>query len=143
MIEEKLLLQFSTAVLGVQVAVEKIDLNEEPIAVGDPCRRHRGLLRIVLGDTASFRETCRSHDIPVAIERSRSGNGAHAWFFFSAPVSSSLARNLGCFLITESVAHRHQISMSSYDRLFPNQEMTLVGLLPRCLISVTLGAGGT
>lgn len=73
-------------------------------------------------DTASFRETCRSHDVPVAIERSRSGNGAHAWFFFSEPVPSSLARNLGCFLITESMAHRHQISMSSYDRLFPNQD---------------------
>jgi superfamily II DNA or RNA helicase len=73
-------------------------------------------------DIASFRETCRSHDIPFAIERSRSGNGAHAWFFFSKPVPSSLARNLGCFLITESMAHRHQISMSSYDRLFPNQD---------------------
>ncbi len=73
-------------------------------------------------DIASFRETCRSHDVPVAIERSRSGNGAHAWFFFSAPVSSGLARNLGCFLITESMAHRHQLSMSSYDRLFPNQD---------------------
>ena len=73
-------------------------------------------------DIASFRETCRSHDVPVAIERSRSGNGAHAWLFFSEPVPSSLARNLGCFLITESMARRHQISMSSYDRLFPNQD---------------------
>ncbi len=73
-------------------------------------------------DIASFRETCRSHNVPIAIERSRSGNGAHAWFFFSEPVPSSLARNLGCFLITESMSHRHQISMSSYDRLFPNQD---------------------
>jgi superfamily II DNA or RNA helicase len=73
-------------------------------------------------DIASFRETCLSRGVPVAIERSRSGNGAHAWFFFSEPVPSSLARNLGCFLITESMAHRHQLSMSSYDRLFPNQD---------------------
>ena len=73
-------------------------------------------------DIASFRETCRSHDVPVAIERSRSGKGAHAWLFFSEPVPSSLARNLGCFLITESMARRHQLSMSSYDRLFPNQD---------------------
>ena len=73
-------------------------------------------------DIASFRETCHSHDVPVAIERSRSGNGAHAWLFFSEPVPSSLARNLGCFLITESMARRHQLSMSSYDRLFPNQD---------------------
>ena len=73
-------------------------------------------------DAVSFSETCRSHDVPVAIERSRSGTGAHAWLFFSEPVPSSLARNLGCFLITESMARRHQLSMSSYDRLFPNQD---------------------
>jgi len=73
-------------------------------------------------DVASFRETCHSHDVPVAIERSRSGRGAHAWLFFSEPVPSSLARSLGCFLITESMARRHQLPMSSYDRLFPNQD---------------------
>ena len=73
-------------------------------------------------DVTSFREACQSHDVAVAIERSRSGNGAHAWLFFSEPVPSSLARNLGCFLITESMARRHQLSMSSYDRLFPNQD---------------------
>ena len=73
-------------------------------------------------DVASFRETCRSHDVPVAIERSRSGKGAHAWLFFSEPVPSSLARSLGCFLITETMVHRHQLSMSSYDRLFPSQD---------------------
>ena len=73
-------------------------------------------------DVASFRETCRSHDVPVAIERSRSGKGAHAWLFFSEPVSCSLARNLGCFLITETMVRRHQLSMSSYDRLFPSQD---------------------
>ena len=73
-------------------------------------------------DVASFRETCSSYDVPVAIERSRSGSGAHAWCFFSETVSSGLARSLGCFLITESMARRHQLSMSSYDRLFPNQD---------------------
>jgi len=73
-------------------------------------------------DIISFRETCRSHNVPVAIERSRSGSGAHAWIFFSEPVPASLARNLGCFLITESMARRHQLSMSSYDRLFPSQD---------------------
>src|SRR5882757_8494062 len=33
-------------------------------------------------DVSAFRETCQRHKIPVAIERSRSGNGAHAWIFF-------------------------------------------------------------
>jgi hypothetical protein len=46
-------------------------------------------------DVKAFAETCRAWDVPVAIERSRSGNGAHAWIFFSEPVSASLARRLG------------------------------------------------
>lgn len=74
-------------------------------------------------DIAAFAETCRLHDVPVAIERSRSGNGAHAWLFFSSPVSAAVARKLGCFLITETMSRRHQLSMGSYDRLFPNQDI--------------------
>ena len=73
-------------------------------------------------DVAAFRETCFANSVPSAIERSRSGNGAHAWVFFSAPLSAQVARSLGCFLITESMIRRHQLSMSSYDRLFPNQD---------------------
>jgi hypothetical protein len=30
-------------------------------------------------DVAAFAETCRVRSVPIAIERSRSGNGAHAW----------------------------------------------------------------
>jgi hypothetical protein len=73
-------------------------------------------------DVMAFAETCRSARIPVAIERSRSGNGAHAWFFFAAPVSANLARRMGCYLITETMNRRHELSMESYDRLFPNQD---------------------
>jgi superfamily II DNA or RNA helicase len=73
-------------------------------------------------DVAAFRETCVSFGIPVAVERSRSGNGAHAWFFFSEPVMASVARVMGCFLITETMSRRHQLSMESYDRLFPSQD---------------------
>jgi superfamily II DNA or RNA helicase len=73
-------------------------------------------------DVGAFADTCREHSVPVAIERSRSGNGAHAWFFFGSPVPAVAARKLGCFLITETMARRHQLSMESYDRLFPNQD---------------------
>jgi hypothetical protein len=43
-------------------------------------------------DVTSFAETSHSQGIPAAIERSRSGNGAHAWFFFTSPVSANIAR---------------------------------------------------
>lgn len=73
-------------------------------------------------DVAAFREACKAHDVPVAVERSRSGNGAHAWFFFAAPINASTARKLGCFLLTDAMARRHQVKLDSYDRLFPNQD---------------------
>ncbi len=57
-----------------------------------------------------------------AIERSGSGNGAHVWVFFAAPVPASAARIMGCCLITETMSHHHQLAMDSYDRLFPNQD---------------------
>src|SRR6185312_640503 len=73
-------------------------------------------------DVGAFVETCDATGLPVAIERSRSGNGAHAWFFFTSPVMASVARKMGCYLLTETMARRHQLSMASYDRLFPNQD---------------------
>jgi superfamily II DNA or RNA helicase len=73
-------------------------------------------------DVSAFAATSRSLGVPVAIERSRSGNGAHAWFFFALPVSVNIARGMGCYLITETMTRRHELSMKSYDRLFPNQD---------------------
>jgi hypothetical protein len=73
-------------------------------------------------DVAAFAEVCRSFGVAAAVERSRSGNGAHAWFFFAAPVSADIARRMGCFLITETTSRRHQLGLESYDRLFPNQD---------------------
>lgn len=75
-----------------------------------------------MDDVRAFRETCKSMGIPVAVERSRSGNGAHAWFFFTELVPAATARTMGCFLITETMSRRHQLSMESYDRLFPSQD---------------------
>jgi len=75
-----------------------------------------------LEDVAAFVDTCHNLGITAAVERSRSGNGAHVWFFFSSPVSAVSARRVGCYLISETMARRHQLTMSSYDRLFPNQD---------------------
>ena len=57
-----------------------------------------------------------------SIERSQSGNGAHAWFFFQSPISAKVARQLGCHLLTAAMSLRHQLSMAPYDRLFPSQD---------------------
>jgi superfamily II DNA or RNA helicase len=73
-------------------------------------------------DVVAFVEVCTGVGCPPAVERSRSGNGAHAWFFFAMPIAASLARNFGSLLLTETMGRRHQLSMRSYDRLFPNQD---------------------
>ena len=73
-------------------------------------------------DVTAFIDSCKTKGVPHAVERSRSGNGAHVWFFFAAPVSAGTARKMGCFLITETMTGRHELPMTSYDRLFPNQD---------------------
>lgn len=45
-------------------------------------------------EVAAFRSVCLRRNIPVAIERSRSGNGGHAWFFFAEAIPATLARQL-------------------------------------------------
>lgn len=73
-------------------------------------------------DISTLNDVCRTFNIPVATERSRSGQGAHAWFFFTAPVPASLARRFGSALLTDAMSRRHEIKFKSYDRLFPNQD---------------------
>jgi superfamily II DNA or RNA helicase len=75
-----------------------------------------------MDDSTAFRETCQIEGLPAALERSRSGNGGHIWIFFTQTVPASAARNLGCYLLTQTMSRRHQLSMDSYDRLFPNQD---------------------
>jgi hypothetical protein len=73
-------------------------------------------------DVAAFLDTCRSNHVPVALERSRSGNGGHVWIFFEEPVAARTARMLGSTLLTLTLEKRHQVGLDSYDRMFPNQD---------------------
>ena len=73
-------------------------------------------------DAGAFVETCRTLDVPVALERSRSGNGAHVWIFFAEAVSASVARKLGSHVLTETMEQRPDLGLGSYDRFFPNQD---------------------
>jgi superfamily II DNA or RNA helicase len=73
-------------------------------------------------DVAVYMDTCRIYKVPAVVERSRSGNGGHIWFFFSEPIPAGLARQLGAFMLTESMEKRPDIGFESYDRFFPSQD---------------------
>lgn len=46
-------------------------------------------------DVSAFLETYHVLQVPVTLERSRSGNGGHVWIFFSEAIQALLARQLG------------------------------------------------
>ena len=74
------------------------------------------------GDARAYLDACRAKGVPAALERSRSGNGAHVWFFFAEPLAASLARRLGAHLLTEAMERNPDIGFRSYDRFFPSQD---------------------
>ncbi len=73
-------------------------------------------------DVQAVMATCRRLEIPAALERSRSGNGGHVWLFFAEAVPATIARKAGSFILTETMEHRPELGLASYDRLFPNQD---------------------
>jgi superfamily II DNA or RNA helicase len=77
-------------------------------------------------DARAVRDAAEERDVPVLVERSRSGEGAHVWVLFSRPVAARVARAVGSWLLTRAM-RRRSISMSSYDRLFPNQDTMPAG----------------
>ncbi len=79
-------------------------------------------------DARAFLEAARCLGVPVYLERSRSGSGAHAWIFFEQALPASMARKLGSTILTAAMEKRHQVGLSSYDRLFPNQDTNKIGV---------------
>lgn len=78
-------------------------------------------------DAGAFAQTGADKGVQVALERSRSGNGAHAWIFFAQAVPASDARKLAAWLITVTMETRPEIGFESYDRLFPSQDTMPAG----------------
>jgi len=73
-------------------------------------------------DILAFAQSCHDLGVPVALEVSRSGQGAHAWVFFANRIPARDARRLGAALISHTCARTRQLKLASYDRLFPNQD---------------------
>ena len=73
-------------------------------------------------DVQSIREACGEMDIPCSTEVSRSGNGAHIWFFFEEAESAAAARRFGSKILDIAMQKRAGLSFASYDRMFPNQD---------------------
>jgi hypothetical protein len=78
-------------------------------------------------DALMYVKAGRALQVPVALEVSRSGVGAHAWVFFTSPVPAELARRLGAGLLREAMAIRGRMNLASYDRLFPSQDLLPTG----------------
>ncbi|MCR5150397.1 MAG: DEAD/DEAH box helicase family protein [Clostridiales bacterium] len=70
----------------------------------------------------AYRCVCAENGVPAYVERSRSGEGAHVWIFFDAPIPAKTARQLASGLLTQAMAQNKHINFSSYDRILPNQD---------------------
>jgi superfamily II DNA or RNA helicase len=73
-------------------------------------------------DARAFWRSCKELEVQAALEISRSGQGAHVWVFFEEAIPAKDARRLGAALISHTCAATRQLQLSSYDRLFPNQD---------------------
>lgn len=71
--------------------------------------------------TNVIRLVVKNHGINAAVERSRSGNGAHIWFFFLEPINAKTARDFGSCLIAEAAALNKTITFEAFDRMIPAQ----------------------
>ena len=70
---------------------------------------------------SAIRTVAKSRGLQASVERSRSGNGGHIWFFFERPISAKLARDFGSALITEAMRRTKTVKFDAYDRMFPAQ----------------------
>lgn len=73
-------------------------------------------------DALAFLDECHTAGVPAALERSRSGDGAHVWVFFDQPVPATAARAMGMGLLRRAMTKRAELDLASYDRFFPSQD---------------------
>lgn len=61
------------------------------------------------------------------LERSRSGQGCHLWFFFEQETKSVVARKFGMTILSLAMEESRSITFSSFDRMFPSQDFLETG----------------
>lgn len=75
-----------------------------------------------LRDASEFHACCEAQGIACYLERSKSGKGYHAWIFFAAPTPAWKARAVAFAMLREAGVVGEEQQLSSFDRLFPNQD---------------------
>lgn len=70
----------------------------------------------------AFRKICEINEVPVLVERSRSGKGAHVWIFFEKPILASVARRFGTALLSKGAESVNMRNFKYYDRMLPAQD---------------------
>jgi superfamily II DNA or RNA helicase len=74
-------------------------------------------------DALAYMKAARAYQVPAALEVSQSGRGAHVWIFFAQATSAATARTIATNLLGEAFQLRGSMHLSSYDRLFPSQDV--------------------
>lgn len=73
-------------------------------------------------DVQRLLQVCGKYNIPVYVERSRSGNGGHMWCFFNNPYPAYKSRTIFLTLLRQAKQIDEFDKDDSFDRMFPNQD---------------------
>ena len=136
---------------------ECLPFTDEVVEAHLAGRVHAGLYPLLPGDTCrllacdfdgpgwvldalAYHDAARAMELPVGLERSRSGEGGHVWMFFADGVPAASARRIGVHLLREAMTVRAELDLVSYDRLFPAQDFMPKGSFGN-LIALPLQGG--
>jgi hypothetical protein len=103
-------------------------LGVYPLLKDNTCRfvaldfdRHKPTDPDPWNEVQEFLDVCDVHEIPAYVLRSKSGAGYHVYIFFSGPVDAWKARGMAFALLKEAGIAKDGDTVSTFDRLFPNQ----------------------
>jgi hypothetical protein len=75
-----------------------------------------------LRDAKAFMDVCEAQELSVYLERSQSGEGYHVWIFFDSSIPAMKSRMVVFALLKEALIIGSDEDLSSFDRMFPNQD---------------------